>query len=245
MEGNCKRCGSFRHLVKSHVIPKAFFDLSFQAEEGPLKLFSNVEGFYPKKAPIGVYDTILCSECEEFFSDVDSYAADLLLNGRGRFTVVRGIYENVAIKLDQYNYSLLKRFFMAVLWRAGVSGQSFFHKVSLGPYEDRLLKMLDAKDPGEADEFAVALASFDDHPVSSAIPDPFCRRKPVRHYQFQLNRYVAYMKVDNRPFEPSCRDVQLRAGSPLVVILRSFGKSKEHQVARSIAQKNASYRHGK
>jgi hypothetical protein len=240
MEGVCKRCGRQAELVRSHVIPRAFFELPPQGTPGgPLRLIGNAAGTYPRRAPIGVYDFILCDECERFFSDVDDYAADRLLHSQGNFSALRHEGKLVAYEVHDVNYSLLKRFFMSVLWRAAVSSHVFFQKVSLGPYRARLLEMLNARDPGGPDEYAVVLAIFDDHPAATAMMDPFHRRKAVSHYQFQLNKFIAQIKVDRRPFEHGLREVQLSDRSPLLIVVREFTHSKEFKVMRSLAQKNA------
>jgi hypothetical protein len=207
------------------------------ATGGPLRLVSNVAGSHPRKSPIGVYDFILCDGCEKFFFDVDDYAVRVLLQRRESVIELRHEGEIVGYEVRDFDYSLLKRFFMSVLWRASVSTHVFFQKVSLGPYGPKLLEMLNANDPGKPDDFAVVLAIFDDHPAATAMMDPFKRRGPVRHYQFQLNRYLAQIKVDRAPFEQRLREAQLSDHSPLLIVAREFLHSREFKVMRSIAQR--------
>jgi hypothetical protein len=56
-------------------VPRAFFDLTDQER---LTLLSNSLVEYPKRAPIGVYDRILCDPCEKSFSGYDDYAVKVL-----------------------------------------------------------------------------------------------------------------------------------------------------------------------
>ena len=76
---HCKLCSLKRKLVKAHAIPEAFFRELRVDGETPL-LVSGVEGMFPKKAPIGVYDEgILCEACEPTFGVIDDYGIDVLL----------------------------------------------------------------------------------------------------------------------------------------------------------------------
>jgi hypothetical protein len=75
-------CGESNKLVKSHIIPEAFWREIRQGDDAPL-LITSVKGEFPKKAPIGVYDDgILCTECEESFGHVDDYGITVLLKRR-------------------------------------------------------------------------------------------------------------------------------------------------------------------
>ena len=76
----CKYCSENTKLVKSHIIPEAFFR-PLRTEEGasPL-LITNLPNQYPKKSPVGVYyQGILCKGCEGKFAEVDDYGAKILI----------------------------------------------------------------------------------------------------------------------------------------------------------------------
>jgi hypothetical protein len=171
---------------------EAFFDIPPQTTGPSLKLLTNKEGAYPKRAPIGVYDSeILCQVCEDRFSEVDSCAARILLHQTDSFVAIPNEANPDGYEVHNYDYGLLKRFFMAVLWRASVSQHDFYAKVRLGPYERNLAAMLEAGNPGSSDDYAVVLWMYDDHPGATVTFDPFATRVDGIHcYRFRLHRVL-------------------------------------------------------
>jgi hypothetical protein len=234
----CLFCDEPRPLVKAHVVPQSFFAIEPQAAGNTPRLFTSIEGSFPKKAPIGVYDQgILCSECEAEFSDVDGYAAKLLLQGRSDFKPIPKNGPPRGFEVWQYDYGRLKRFFMSVLWRASVSSHIFYSKVTLGSIERRLRATLRAKDIGDADSFAVVLWTYDDHPFATIEMDPLRTRVDgINCYRFRMHRYVVWIKVDKRPFQQEFRNVQLSPASPLLILHANFEGSQDHQLAQAMAR---------
>ena len=90
--------------------------------------------------------------------------------------------------------------------------------------------MLLRKDPGDATTFSVLFSTW--HPSSimdpSMIMDPFGERwDDVRAYRFYLGRFVAYIKVDRRPFPDPLAKAVLSPNGPLHIISREFAASKD------------------
>jgi hypothetical protein len=199
---------------------------------------TNKEGVYPRRAPIGVYDTaILCQRCEDSFSEVDGYAALLLLQQQGALHPLKQDDKIEGYEIWSYDYDRLKRFFMSVLWRASVSSHLFYSSVDIGPYEPLLRDMLNSKNAGEPDIFSVVLWKYDDHPSATVIFDPFrARYEGVNCFRFRLHRYVAWIKVDKRPFPKGIRDVQLSKAPPLLVLHSPFAESQDHQLAKALVR---------
>jgi hypothetical protein len=72
-------CCHEKKLIKAHVIPEKFFTPLRSEKKSPI-LCSNTEGKYPKRSPIGIYDSsILCSKCDNYIGNWDNYAQQLLL----------------------------------------------------------------------------------------------------------------------------------------------------------------------
>jgi hypothetical protein len=199
-------------------------------------MVTNTQGVFPKKIPIGVYDqTIVCEPCERCFSDCDSYAAQLLLN---RFNEFEEVCEGSNRRLTGYvlanvDYRLLKLFAIALLWRASVSSHSFFSGVQLGPFEEKAREMLVRGDPSDAATFSTLFSVWDDS--ESLIMDPFAERwDGVRSYRFYLGRFVAYIKVDSRPFPELLARAALTPEGPLHVISRELARSQDFRVAEHV-----------
>ena len=234
MHSICKLCTNEAPLIKAHVIPRSFWEID--AAQPPLRMVTNIEGLFPKRIPIGVYDqTIVCEPCERSFSDYDSYAAHLFLNRFHEFEEVRDSNRRLTgYVLGNVDYSLLKLFAIAVLWRASVSSQSFFSQVRLGPFEETAREMLLRRDPGDTATFAT-LFSVWDNGAEPLLMDPFVERwDGVRSYRFYLGRFVAYIKVDGRPFPEQLARAALTPRGPLQVISRRLAASKDFSVAEHV-----------
>lgn len=227
-----------RPLIKAHAIPQVFFDIQPQQGANTPRLMTNKEGEYPRRAPIGVYDTgILCQECEDSFSDVDGYAAQLLLQQETSFRPLKADGKIEGYEVWDYNYDRLKLFFMSVLWRASASSHLFYAQVDVGPYEPILREMLIKKDAGEPDNFSVVLWKYDDHPSSTVIFDPFrARYEGINCFRFRLHRYVSWVKVDKRPFPSGIREVQLSKRPPMLVMHSPFAESQDHRLAKALVR---------
>jgi hypothetical protein len=209
----CKLCANEATLIDAHVIPRSFWEID-HALPAP-RTITNIKGEFPKRIPIGVYDqTIVCDRCERGFSDYDSYAADLLLSRFKEFGEVRDDSGKLTAYLHHDpDYRRLKLFVIAVLWRASASSHQFFIRVHLGPFEKKAREMLLRRDPGNATTFSVWFSVWD----SPMIMDPFAECwGGVRAYRFYLGRFVAYIKVDKRPFPEPFASAVLSPNGPLL-----------------------------
>jgi hypothetical protein len=228
----CKLCAREATLIKAHVIPRSFWAIDAAR---PSLMLTNTKGVYPKRVRIGVYDqTIVCDCCERGFSDYDSYAADLLLNRANEFEAVRDdMGRSTGFLLRRYDYSRLKLFTIAVLWRAAASSHPFFSRVQLGPFEARAREMLQRRDPGDAATFAVLFSVWSG--TDSPIMDPSAGHLgEVRTYRFYLGRFIAHIKVDRRPFPWVLAKAALSPEEPLHLISRELAASKDFQVMKRV-----------
>jgi len=231
----CKLCANEATLIDAHVIPRSFWEIDHAVP--PPKMVTNIKGVFPKRIPIGVYDqTILCDRCERGFSDYDSYAAELLLSRCKEFVKVRDDNGKLTGYLHHdCDYRRLKLFVIAVLWRASASSHPFFSRVQLGAFERKAREMLLRRDPGNATTFSVLFSIWD----SPVIMDPFVERwDGVRAYRFYLGRFVAYIKVDRRPFPGPFAKAVLSPNGPLHLISRELAASKDFRVAAHVMAAN-------
>jgi hypothetical protein len=237
MNSICKLCKNEATLIKAHVIPKSFWEID--ASQPTPRMVTNTEGAFPKRIPIGVYDqTIVCEPCERSFSDYDSYAAHLFLSRFHEFEEIRDDNTRLTgyVFSKAWDYSLLKLFAIAVLWRASVSSHSFFRRVRLGEFEEKACEMLLRRDPGDMATFATLFSVWDD--ADPFMMDPCAGRWDggVRYYRFYLGRFVAYIKVDRRPFPDPLAKAVLSPNGPLHIISREFAASKDFRVAAHVME---------
>lgn len=222
----CKFCGEDLKLIKSHIVPEAFFR-RMKGDRESLKLIA--QGQHPKKSQTGVYDeTILCAKCDNYFGEFDNYAQKLLNeNLKGLDPLIMN-GKIIGYETNEFRYDLLKLFFISLIWRASISNHPFFKRINLGPFEPIAKYMLQSSDPGAPDDFGVVLAHFD-HQLGSAILDPHPEKfKPgINYNRFYLSRFIAYIKTDKRSASGSFKELQMHPLSSLKIISRDLAKSNE------------------
>ena len=192
----CKLCEKNKKLIKSHIIPEGFFR-PLKAGNMVPEIHSNINGVFPKRSPIGIYDkAILCEKCDGYLGVWDDYAQKLLIQDFSEKLAVQKGNTKVAYRIDNYDYKQLKLFFLSILWRASISSHSFYSKIQIGPHENILKKMIASKNPGESFDYAVSLAKFSD-PRINAMLDPHRKRfDGINYCQFYITGFVLYIKTD-------------------------------------------------
>ena len=173
----CALCQEARPLSRSHIIPRFFTEGGHQmfptGKDGSLQPFVDAthtdptiklgrmqKGFWDSK--LGVVQHLLCNECEQRFSKLESYVRRYFY---GTTTPIR---LQLSLKLDPFfrvDYSQFKLFQLSLLWRASTARGSFFEKVELGEkHTERIRRMLLENDPGHEDEYACTLCRFTSTP---------------------------------------------------------------------------------
>lgn len=237
----CRYCEAESKLVKAHVIPEAFFRPLREGGGTPL-MVSNVVGAFPKRAPIGVYDTgILCGDCKVGFGECDGYGAEILLSKfEDRFALIERDNELFGFQSSEINKSLLMRFLLSVLWRASVSSQDFYSRVRLGRFEALAKKALlsSAETPAVFDAVLSRWSDTGQNNGAEGLLCPFQERwNGVNAYRFYLSPVVAYIKVDQRPFPDELHALGLQVNDCVTrIVAREFEHSKDrHAFARVAA----------
>lgn len=238
MTGVCKFCGATKRLVKAHIVPEGFYR-RVQRGAHALKVLTNTPGVYPRKSPVGEYDDgILCQECENKFGLWDDYAQRLITEESLKAAELRKAGQIVGYRFEEYDYKLLKLFFLSVAWRASVSNRAFFKRVHLGYHEHRILEMLKANDPGSTTEYGVSLAYFTDQ-YGDVFLDPHPERwDGVNYLRIYLGGLVAYVKVDQRGAPWLHKPLLMASDKPLHIVGRTIAKSKEFSLMKRIVRGN-------
>lgn len=167
-EDICKYCGQRTQLIKSHIIPKSFYNL----KEWERFVGINAKDFSFDKSSYqnGCKEYLLCHKCDEQLGKLDGYAKEFLFKtipncpSRTSDTLIKSF---IAQK-DSYNYSKLHRFFISLVWRISVS--SFFPYHLPGNYESLALKILKYEAP-EAENlfFPLIYRKNLNHPVDHCV----------------------------------------------------------------------------
>lgn len=235
----CKGCNKDKKLVKSHIIPESFYRGLRESDE-PIRMYSTTKGEFPKKAPIGVYDkTILCNECEDRFDSIDSYGHEVLLNREESHKTIENAGKLYGYEVNDIDTGRLKLFFMSILWRASISSQSFFERVKLGPFENRLKDHIWSEDPGGDHDFSYVISKFNTNSAGRTILSPHSERFfDVKYYRFYLYGFTLYIKVDSRATPTEWNKFIPRNGSQLIVYRGNIEEKKEFPVMLSAYNKN-------
>ena len=226
--GKCCLCLEYRTLIDSHIIPNGFFDRILTDE--PNLLID--EHSYPKKMRKGVYDqAILCADCDNLIGKWDDYAQKVLTHDMSGFMPIGPLEKLGGWERAEYDYPLLKLFFISLVWRASISSHDFYQAVSLGPdLEEKARLMLKSEDPGDPQTFGVFLARFVEylgHAFINPLPETFDGLSYVRFY---MAGFVIYLKIDSRPLENLLKTFLIYPGQPLRIIKKSIHDAGEDKI---------------
>ncbi len=234
----CQYCGEEKKLIKAHIIPEGFFR-RLRSGKGVTQLHTNTEGVYPKRVPIGVYDkNILCGNCDAIFGPWDSHAQKVLLHNFSEDLAIYDGPNKVCYKITDYDYKMLKLFFLSLLLRASFSKHQFYKHISASPFEKMLKEMILAADPGHPNTFAVTLAKFINPDVPIMMDPHNLQYEGVNYCIFYLTGFVAYIKIDNCPPPVSLSDFCLNDSGTIIVIPRGVNQSTDGVVLKDILTKS-------
>ena len=145
---NCALCLKDTKLCESHIYPEFLYDKVYD-ENHSFFVMSSASDSFPKRQRKGVYEELLCKNCEEHINNFEDYAAKVLFGG------VRKTIQQLPNKLlvSGLQYDKFKLFQMSILWRTGASKRSEFRNIKLGPHQEILRQMLLNDNPGEPYEY--------------------------------------------------------------------------------------------
>ncbi len=235
----CKLCNQEKKLIQAHIIPKSFHAPLKEEGQTPI-IITSKDGVYPKRSQTGVYDVeIVCEDCEKMFSPWDDYGNKFLFQELHDENYVVSNGERIAYNFGLCDYKKLKLFFISILWRASVSNQNMFGRVQLGSYEKKLKKLVLSNNPGDIEDFSVALSKFDAPANETGILNPDrTRYDGVIHYRLYLGGYMAIIKVSSQPTPKCFQGLYLAPEQNVFFIVREFKQSKEY-AAMVYTAKNA------
>ncbi len=241
----CKLCGETKPLVKSHIIPEAFWREVRNNNEIPL-LISSGQNQIPKKAPIGVYDnTILCAACEVSFGKLDDYGIKVLLRKSDElFQPIRNEDGSVVYIAKEIDQQILLKFFVSVIWRASISVQPFYKRINIeSSHKEIAKKLLRSDDEMDLQPFGVVLSRWQSEDkninLSKNLMAPFQENlQGVNTYRVYFGKFTAHIKVDDRDFPYPLNECALGSNSLVVVAARNFSESREFEVMRDTVRKS-------
>jgi hypothetical protein len=147
----CKLCKEHKPLSESHIFPEWLYKPLYDDNHRFFVLSTDTNkrrGTRPK----GIYEKLLCNECEQRFSRWEGYARDVFHN-----LSLKVNEDERAVVFSGLQYTPFKLFQMSLIWRASISSRSEMHKIDLGPHAERIRKMILEDCPGEVYEYGSIL----------------------------------------------------------------------------------------
>ena len=148
--GKCRLCAKEKDLIKkSHIYPNFVYSDLFD-EHGKLRKFDAQEmmKINPRisKPASGAYEgNLLCAECDNVkISQLENYVAELL-NGKDKKVScdVKNVRDGTEIiEVKNLKYVEFKNFVLSLLFRADICSFPEFKEVSLGPYHEKIRKIV-------------------------------------------------------------------------------------------------------
>lgn len=149
----CRLCEQNRPLMKSHIFPEWLYTPLYDKNHRFFVLSTNENkrrGIRPK----GIYERLLCQECEVQMSRWEGYARGVLYGDDAR---IKREDDGKTTALTGLRYAPFKLFQMSIIWRASIANRQEVHKINLGPHAESLRRMLFEESPGECYEYGTIL----------------------------------------------------------------------------------------
>jgi hypothetical protein len=138
---SCALCLKDKKLCESHIYPEFLYDRIYDEDHTYKVVTTNEDGRVGTR-PKGIYEELLCEDCEGLLSRWETYAAELL------FQKAKMTERNGQFVAHDVNYTEFKLFQLSLLWRTAVSSRKEIPDIDLGPHEEAMRKMLLSSTPG-------------------------------------------------------------------------------------------------
>ena len=186
----CKLCKKPKKLINSHIFPEFMFKPLYN-EAGRYKVLSMQNGTVIKEAQKGIYEKLMCDECDNrIIGSYENHASKIIFSDKKK--TVDSIKTKYGLLIQGLDYKLFKLFQISLIWRASITTRPEIKKINLGPHGDKMRMMLLEGNPGEIYEYGVILYLF---PNSSKDMIEFIR--PPTKLRHRISGHQAYRAIFN------------------------------------------------
>lgn len=231
---SCKLCGADVDLIgRSHVIPRWMYHL-LPNDGRNFRIISGVGDEHEKRSQSGLYDSFVCSSCENRFQVWDDYAANVLRRTPD--------VASTGLDFGPYGFGKLTNFYLSILWRV--------HAYSLP------IAAIDLKEAGTL--LGQVLLSGDDsllggyeiiptcskHILSMVIIGPrWVEYDATRYWKLYMPRFQVLINISGNPGSPRFAPCLMKPGAPLRMLEDTFESGEveiaAHAVRANMERKNA------
>ena len=179
----CRLCKENKPLKKSHIFPEWLYKPLYN-DRHQFYVLSTDENKRRSTRPKGIYEKLLCHDCEQRFSKWEGYAREIFydhdlplkVEDTGKRFILSGL-----------QYTPFKLFQISLIWRASITSRPEIHRINLGPHAERIRKMLLEDCPGDSYEYGsiLMLPSLDQEMMQQFLYSP--ERLPTK-----LDGHTAY-----------------------------------------------------
>lgn len=225
--GICTWCSKNTKLVDAHIVPSAFYEQLVDTGGVPLVLGSE-PGFRPKRRPSGTYDPgILCASCEARFSPWDDYGVQIFRD-QASLDPSRYVSDGQGghfFQLEANADGRLLQFLTSLLWRASVSNQHEFQRVTLGPHAEIIKQALLKPISAELERYSFVITRFTDDignkVMSGPYPFPIKLKtgSSLNAYMVSLPGWALIVKVDKREWPNPLDGIAYQVGKPTLAVM--------------------------
>lgn len=152
----CRLCKRNKPLMKSHIFPEWLYTPLYDKNHR-FSVPSTNENKRRGTRPKGIYERLLCQECEVQLSEWEGYARGVFYGDDHGIKIEDN---GGRVVLSGLRYTPFKLFQMSLIWRASITNRQEVHKINLGPHAESLRKMLFEECPGESHQYPAILMSL-------------------------------------------------------------------------------------
>lgn len=145
---SCALCQQDKKLCESHIYPEFLYE-HFYDEDHTYKVLSTDEDQHVGERPKGIYEKLLCEDCESKLSGWETHGREVMFGGT-EITLER---QNGRIVIGNLEYNRFKLFQMSLLWRTAVASRKEVPDIQLGPHEEKMRRMLYNEEPGSPHQY--------------------------------------------------------------------------------------------
>jgi len=147
----CRLCNKNIPLRESHIFSEWLYRPLYD-DNHQFFVLSTDENKRRGTRPKGIYERLLCHDCELRFSRWEGYARNVFFE-----LPLKVIEDNRAVVFSGLNYDSFKLFQMSLIWRASIARRPEVHRIDLGPHSKKIRKMLYEERSGEVYEYGSIL----------------------------------------------------------------------------------------
>lgn len=150
----CHLCLKDKELLRSHIVPE-FMYRPLHNEKNQYMQISADPSEKIKYRQKGIWERLLCRDCERQFNRYETYIKEALFDGKH----IEGNNDGERVNLSGLDYTKTRLFYLSLLWRMSITSQPMYKEVSLGVHEEKIRLMLEKEEPGNPDDYGVLIAA--------------------------------------------------------------------------------------